>query len=245
MSASSGAHNPSVTGSNPARLASSDLELLSSHDPYLLGGGSKWVSSAYLRLDRLEWMFEGWKAGLVDGDWLDVWRASLASAVERVVSGFEDTYGFPPDDHTIGPPGSAQELDALSALPVPVPGDLIDFYARIGAVTLPDVGNGYFIHSPALVARHARAGELQRIGPPIDTEVLVFGSDGGGAQYALPLAGAGAGPVYRLSEVAVEAGVADAETGAVQVVADDFAQFLGLLLFATETFAASGDLIDL
>lgn len=115
------------------------------------------------------------------------------------------------------------------------------FYENIGEVSLPDIGNGYFIHSPRLVLEHARDGGVRRIGPPFDVGVLAFASDGGGALYVLPAAEAG--PVYRLRDCALLDGVADAR--GVETVADDLQEFLQRLKLAAETFMSTGNLTDL
>ncbi|MFB7447640.1 hypothetical protein [Streptomyces sp. NPDC056194] len=65
----------------------------------------------------------------------------------------------------------------------PIPSDLTTLYWVISEASLPDVDNGYFIHSPMTVAGHFR-----EYGPPaIDDEpmALVFASDGGGHLFAI------------------------------------------------------------
>ena len=108
-------------------------------------------------------------------------------------------------------------------------------------VSLPDIGNGYFIHPADRVARQAADGEPRRIGPPHELDVLVFGSDGGGALYAVPAAKPG--PVYRLRECSIKDGIAIA--GDIKVVAVDYRTFLQRLEIAVETFAATGHPADL
>jgi hypothetical protein len=108
-------------------------------------------------------------------------------------------------------------------------------------VSLPDVGNGYFIHSSGLVIGHAHGEGLRRLGAPLDLDVVTFASDGGGALYALPAADPG--PVYRLRDCALHDGVADAQ-GA-ETVAADLQGFLQRLELAVERFTSTGDLIDL
>ncbi|MFE6867762.1 hypothetical protein ACFVFS_14475 [Kitasatospora sp. NPDC057692] len=77
---------------------------------------------------------------------------------------------------------SHQATSALVDL-TPIPSDLTTLYWVISEASLPDVDNGYFIHSPATVAEHFR-----EYGPaPIDGEwiALVFASDGGGHLFAI------------------------------------------------------------
>jgi hypothetical protein len=177
----------------------------------------------------------------MDRDWLAEWRVSVTAQVGQLLETFQSRFGFEPGLNQLGPPAADQALASLQAI-VPRPAaDLIDFYRRIGQVSLPDVGNGYFIHPADLVARQATAAEPGRIGPPHELDVLVFGSDGGGALYAVPAAKPG--PVYRLRECSVKDGIALAAD--IQIIAADYRTFLRRLEIAVETFAATGHLADL
>jgi hypothetical protein len=178
---------------------------------------------------------------LVDAEWLSTWRISVTAAVDELLGTFRQRFGFEPGTNELGPPASGEALTSLAALQATPAHDLLAFYRNVGEVSLPDVGSGYFIHPPCLVVQQAQAGELHRIGPPVDVEVLVFASDGGGALYALPAAQAG--PVYRLRDCALRDGVAGAR-GA-RVVADDLQAFLQSLELAVETFVSTGNLTDL
>jgi hypothetical protein len=178
---------------------------------------------------------------LVDREWLGTWRISVTEMLAELLATFRQRFGFEPDGDTVGPPASRGAVALLAALRPAPARDLLTFYENIGEVSLPDVGNGYFIHAPRLVAEQAQAGEPRRIGPPVDVDVLAFASDGGGAFYALPAAKAG--PVYRLRECAIRDGVAEARD--VQIVAGDLRAFLQRLKLAVETFASTGNLTDL
>jgi hypothetical protein len=177
----------------------------------------------------------------VDREWLDSWRVSVAASLAELLGTFRQRFGYEPDANTVGPSASREAVASLAALrPAAVP-DLLAFYQSIGEVSLPDVGNGYFIHSPHLVVGHAQAGEPRRIGPPLDVDVLVFASDGGGALYVLPAAQAG--PVYRLRDPVLRNGVADARNA--QIAAGDLQAFLQRLKLAVQTFTSTGNLTDL
>ena len=103
---------------------------------------------------------------VVDREWLDVWRVSVTAVLAEFPGTFRQRFGFEPGANAVGPPASREAVASLAALrPAPAP-DLLTFYESIGAVSLPDVGNGCFIHSPRLVIQHAQAGEPRRIGPP-------------------------------------------------------------------------------
>jgi hypothetical protein len=177
----------------------------------------------------------------MDREWLDGWRVSVTVAVAELLGTFRQRYGFGPGPHTVGPPASREAVASLAELR-PGPGrDLLVFYEVIGEVSMPDVGNGYFIDSPGLVI--GRAAELRSIEPPLGIDVLAFASEGGGALYVLPATKAG--PVYRLRNCAIRDGVASARHGDIQIVAGDLRAFLERLKFAVETFAKSGSLTDL
>ena len=140
----------------------------------------------------------------------------------------------------LGPPADREPLAQLLRL-VPRPADdVIDFHRYVGGASLPDIGNGYFVHVTGPLARQAQEQAL-RIGPPHEVSILVFGSDGGGALYAVPVAAAG--PVYRLRDCAIADGLAEA--GDVRGVAAAFQDFLERLRVAVATLAATAELTDL
>jgi hypothetical protein len=177
----------------------------------------------------------------VDREWLDIWRVSVVASLAELLGTFGQRFGYEPGANTVGPPAAREAVASLAALrPVPAP-DLLVFYQSIGEVSLPDVGNGYFIHPPHLVIGHAQAREPRRMGPPVDVDVLVFASDGGGALYVLPAAQAG--PVYRLRDYALRDGVADARDA--QIAASDLQAFLQRLKLAVQTFTSTGNITDL
>lgn len=177
----------------------------------------------------------------MDREWLQAWRVSVSAVLAELLGTFSQRFGFEPGVNAVGPPASGEASASLAVLQPAPARDLLVFYENIGEVSLPDVGNGYFIHSPRLVIEHARDGGLRRIGPPFDVGVLAFASDGGGALYVLPAAEAG--PVYRLRDCALLDGVADAQ--GVETVAGDLQEFLQRLRLAAETFTGTGSLTDL
>ncbi|KOU65958.1 hypothetical protein ADK55_06585 [Streptomyces sp. WM4235] len=77
---------------------------------------------------------------------------------------------------------SGRATSALVDL-TPILSDLTTLYEVISEASLPDVGGGYFIHSPATVAGHFRAYGSA----PIDGEWIapVFAGDGGGHLFAI------------------------------------------------------------
>jgi hypothetical protein len=97
---------------------------------------------------------------------------------------FLATHGFPPGDNAVAL-ATDDSHEATSALVdlTPIPSDLTTLYWVISEASLPDVDNGYFIHSPATVAEHFR----EHGSPAIEGEWIapVFASDGGGHLFAV------------------------------------------------------------
>ncbi|MEU4780228.1 hypothetical protein [Micromonospora sp. NPDC023633] len=84
------------------------------------------------------------------GAYIRRWREDVTARLDRLLPGSEVRFGYPPGRHTIGGPGE-EELASLAG--TRLPGDLLVWYRQVREVSLPDIGNGYFIHDPGLVAR--------------------------------------------------------------------------------------------
>ncbi|WP_336204017.1 hypothetical protein [Nonomuraea sp. LPB2021202275-12-8] len=86
--------------------------------------------------------------------WPASWRGEIDRALKPLMTGFENTYGHPPGDNLIieAGEGSPPRQSLPRALTV--------FYRVIHEVSLPDIGNGYFIHA----ADHVH-DELEQLGP--------------------------------------------------------------------------------
>ena len=169
----------------------------------------------------------------LDAQWLSQWRDEMTQAIASVMSGFEARMGYPPDDNRIGGQLNEQlrtEVDKFGTL---FPPDLATFSRVVGEVSLPDIGNGWFVLNPLKSAR---------IGYPYNVDVVLFASDGGGAMYAVPTEKAG--PVLRLREVGQTASEAfDGER--VEVCALHLRAFLAGLRDAIKLFACTGNIADL
>jgi hypothetical protein len=166
---------------------------------------------------------------MLTDDWLTGWAARLDDATGRALRDVVSTYPFEADEHRIGPPATAAELDEL---PVWLPPDLVALLRAVGPVSLPDIGNGWFLH-PA-------AAQPDRIADPFEATIVVFGSNGGGDLYAVTIED---GRVLRLREVSYLGGV-HAGPG-ITVVADELRHFLDQLLHAVDTFSDGGRITDL
>lgn len=169
----------------------------------------------------------------LDTQWLQCWRDDVTAAVGSVLATFQARMGYPPGDNRVGPPISSTGLRAIEeSLPL-LPADLAAFCRVVGEVSLPDMGNGWFVLSPLYEARIAR---------PYNVDIVGFTSDGGGTVYAVPVGKPG--PVLRLREVPeVAAGVYGGNR--VQVSAPHLRAFLAGLRDAVRLFALTGHIADL
>ncbi|MET7400309.1 cyclase family protein [Dactylosporangium sp. NPDC005572] len=163
------------------------------------------------------------------------WAEAIEAAVERALRDVVATYPFEPAEHTVGPPASEPDLAALRQRLPWIPDDLLAVARWVGAVSLPDIANGYFMFSSSYIqgVLYHDDGIPDRIGEPFDedVDVVIFGADGGGTLYALAVGDVGT--VYRLRECGYEQGVYSSYAGfGVTVVAEDLDDFLDLLLAA-------------
>ncbi|MBO3743111.1 hypothetical protein [Actinoplanes flavus] len=152
----------------------------------------------------------------------DNWAIRLKNATSRA------TFPYEVEEQQVGPP--APDLDR--AMPW-IPGDLITFFREVGPLSLPDIGNGYFLYPPTPVDRPDRLD---------DEEIVVFGSNGGGDQYVRILAD---GRILRLQGLAYIDGVYFSNDVGVKRVGDDLVDFLNRLVVAVEAFADHGHITDL
>ncbi|MGW5666737.1 hypothetical protein [Micromonospora sp. NPDC003776] len=149
---------------------------------------------------------------------------------------FEDRYGYPPDENVVSEPDTIAAA-RLAAARRAIPADLVDLYAAVGAIDLPDIGNGFFLHRASDVAHTHESRDLWHVRGRHDADVVVFASDGGGTQYAL--ATPAGSPVYRLPPDLVLDGIYTSEDPRFDMAAPDLSTFLDRLLQSVRMFAAS------
>ncbi|MCW3845389.1 hypothetical protein ONA70_35535, partial [Micromonospora yasonensis] len=85
----------------------------------------------------------------MDVAYIRCWREDVTACLDRLLPGFEVRFGYPPGRHAIGGPAGEEELASLAG--TCLPGDLLVWYRQVREVSLPDIGNGYFLHEPGLV----------------------------------------------------------------------------------------------
>jgi hypothetical protein len=163
----------------------------------------------------------------IDEVWLRVWVDEMSSLVERVLTTFETRFGYPPGQNTIRHT-SDPDRTAMSALldHAPVPAELITFYRSVGEVSLPDVGNGIFVHRPQLVLDQLCDGPIT---PGGNHEGIVFASNGGGVMYV----SAPDGAVHRTRDASTRS--------ALDQIAGSVREFLECLIEDVNQFAETGD----
>lgn len=151
-------------------------------------------------------------------------KALTSAFMER----FQTAFGYPPSENCVGPASGASGAGGKELVGVGgVPEDLVVFYRRVGRVSLPDVGSGFFVHSVGQTVAGMRGDLPTRIVGAREDSVVVFGSDGGGALFALSVTDGAS--VYRLPPSGVEGGVYMEGVLPCEVVASDLAGFLCLI----------------
>ncbi|MDX3193476.1 SMI1/KNR4 family protein [Streptomyces sp. MN03-5084-2B] len=164
----------------------------------------------------------------------DAWRLAMGSAVDAVLARFQARFGYPPDDQLIGGPSSAEQLQAALDAGT-VPDELLEFYRHVSRVDLPDVHNGFFVHPLSQVLDNEKNGTPVRAPALTGSGIVVFGSDGGGALFALDGTGS---PVYLLPPGAVRDGTYEGRFDPPRVIAASLPEFLEWLRSVVEGFAA-------
>ncbi|MDA5284849.1 hypothetical protein [Streptomyces sp. Isolate_45] len=152
---------------------------------------------------------------------LAAWRAEVSAALSAVTCDFEEKHGYGPGENAIHPP-EAEDRAAAGRLGAEAAGfaELALYFSEVGAVTMSDVGNAYFLHSGARALRE----RVALPGAPGAVPAVLIGSDGGGILYAVGADGA----VWR-------SGAASEESGFDRIT-HDLAEFLDLLRRSVHRF---------
>jgi hypothetical protein len=171
---------------------------------------------------------------------LQTWLARTRASVDVVLARFGERHGYQPDSNVILSAHESGGVELAMALAgrTSVPSAVIAFFDSVAEVSLPDVWNGYFLGPAESVVAAHMAQEPRWVHTGSDVvEVLVVGSDGGGALYCV--SAAEPAPVFRLVEPSIVDGIATAPSvGMVRQVASDFSAFVDALALAVESVAA-------
>ncbi|MFF5361321.1 hypothetical protein ACFY4I_18310 [Streptomyces scabiei] len=151
----------------------------------------------------------------------------VSRLTSKLMRNFEASFGYPPGDNGVlkATPEQGPEMAAELAA-AGIGEDLLEFYSRVEGVSLPDVGNGFFIHSADAVVDGIREDQPTEVVGAIQDEITVFGSDGGGGLFALSSSGE---RVYRLDGGSLIGSTYDVDNSGVRVVANGFWDFLEYL----------------
>ncbi|MFI7705827.1 hypothetical protein [Nonomuraea sp. NPDC049480] len=171
------------------------------------------------------------------------YRTRLDELVARHLPAFEERFGYPPGENVVVAASPGESAATLEPEFGPrVPADVGAFFDVIAQVSLPDFWNGYFLGPPSWIAGLHRAREPQTVKTGAgEQEVLVFGSDGGGTMYAVPLPEGR--PVYKLPSGELRDGCYRHPLGTADsppIIADDLEEFLTVLADGLESHVANG-----
>ncbi|MEV0899348.1 hypothetical protein [Actinoplanes sp. NPDC049802] len=160
----------------------------------------------------------------LDPRWVRTWAAGITTHLQAVLAAFDTYYPFPPGRNEVVLAGPSQgPLDILRARSS-APSDLIALYQVIQEVTMPDIGNGIFIHAPEDVIVGLADGPV-----PLDdgNTGTTFASNGGGILYAIDRSNR----VHRSHDASTDSGF--------EPVATDLRVFLEHVLDTVANFAAT------
>ncbi|MER5181769.1 hypothetical protein ABT009_26000 [Streptomyces sp. NPDC002896] len=160
-------------------------------------------------------------------DW-DSWIREMQRLVQEFVFGFERIHGFSPGEHEVVRVSSSEGAEAVDALSAAgIRGDLLGYYTKLGAVTLPDLESGIWIDdAPSVIEGIAAGNYPTRLEGSLQDSVTVFATDGGGAMFAVS---ATKGCVYRLSLGALIGSTYEVDDAGWSVAADDLWSFMDQL----------------
>lgn len=149
------------------------------------------------------------------------WITSMNELAGVLTDGFEERFGYAPDDNVVTPATEPLPAELAEALPAP----LIEFHRHVAEAWLMNLSNGYRLHDVRHTVEGRDGRQPVRIEGPVAADVITFGSDGGGSLFALGLPDGA--PVYLLPPSALDrAGVYDNHDSRARVVAATLPEFL-------------------
>lgn len=167
-------------------------------------------------------------------EWLSRWREEITHAVSSMVLTFEEKNGYEPGMNEVRI-ASKEDLRAVHDGGRELQGfeDLLTFYESIGEVVLPEVGNGFFVHSACDVL-HRVEEEGVSLSEADGPHGMVIASNGGGILYVADRGGA----IHRSRSASLD----DAEF---DKVADTLPEFLEHVRRCVVRFVETGETGDL
>jgi len=166
---------------------------------------------------------------------LSLWKQEIRSAISELEAKSESLLGYSVDpfENEVTDPGEGTRSG--------LPPALEELYRTVEAVSLPDVGNGYFINPPAYLAEAVSRGmPVQADTDELTGPVVPFGADGGGTFYCLATE---SGAVWELpGGELTKQGVYRGGMGDPRLIATGVEEFLDKLLTATRRFVGTGEI---
>jgi hypothetical protein len=162
------------------------------------------------------------------------WATGIDAAASGMTATFEAAYGYPPGVNEVRWATADDRVDAERYGRDTLASSLMaGFYKIVAEVSLPDVGNGLFIHRASSVL--ALRDEIGYVFVPYadDPYGLVVGSTGGGAQFVVDWGGC----VHRSIGASLD--------GDFEPVADSVEQFLSRLRYAVTEFVENNRIVEL
>lgn len=163
------------------------------------------------------------------------WAEAVRAEIMLVTTDFERKYGYPCGRNSVELQGDATKVADLASIDG-LPRSVVEFYSVVAEVSVPDIGNGYFLHSVQHIVDNDVA-DIRRLSGQTSDDVLAFGSDGGGGRFAVSLS---RGLVYHLRSGQLTDGVFTCSDGLCREVAPDFNAFLEDFLTAVKQFRRTG-----
>ncbi|MEU0345011.1 hypothetical protein ABZ092_40295 [Streptomyces bobili] len=104
----------------------------------------------------------GRKVGIGLG--LREWREATVLLSDEFVAGFQEVSGYLPGDHRVCLVSAQEGAAAVAALGREgIAGSLLEFYAQLGSVCLPDLEAGIWIDDAASLISQVEAGNYPRL----------------------------------------------------------------------------------
>lgn len=160
----------------------------------------------------------------ITGEWIGEWAGRMDALASTFMEQFTSKFGYPPDENYVARSSTSgsEEIAGVGG----VPDDLVTFYRYVERVSLPDVGSGFFVHPEGQTVAGLGGDLPTRIVGSREDSVVVFGSDGGGALFAL--SATDGSTVYRLPPSRVEGDVYTEGPIPCEIAAPDLAGCLSL-----------------
>ncbi|MFD5369960.1 hypothetical protein [Streptomyces sp. NPDC127103] len=114
------------------------------------------------------------------------WGEEMAPLAVAFADGFEEEHSYSPGEYSVETVTAQDGSRAVALLAGQgVTGALLEYYATLGIVELPDLHIGIWIADAERVAEGILAGALMPVTGAVDDTVTVFATDGGGNLYAV------------------------------------------------------------